>query len=169
MSQIPWSRSRRRLLQGGGALFVGLAHGGVLAVTAAAPDLGVLDTGQARLLQMAMRTLFPHAALGDALYFECVRALDRRLAEDPAQAALFATGLARLPADFAARTQAAREEVLASLSDTPFFGALRAAASRLYRNPAVWPTFAYPGPSLAFGGYVERPLLELDWLAEAAP
>lgn len=163
--------ARRRLLLGGAA--AALTGGIELVCTlpaAAAPsaaDLGVFDAAAARTLLAVCRTLFPHAALGDAPYLECVRGIDSAAGADAGYRALIGEALARLPADFAAADQAAREAALRPLARTPAFNALRGAAGKLYRNPAVWPHFDYPGPSIGFGGWVDRDILELDWLPAA--
>ncbi|MEQ8230417.1 MAG: hypothetical protein RKL32_01780 [Gammaproteobacteria bacterium] len=164
--------ARRRLLLGGAAavLIGGIELVCTLPSAAAAPsaaDLGVFDDAAARTLLAACRTLFPHAALGDAPYFECVRGIDSAARADAGYRALIGDALARLPADFAGADQAAREAALHRLDGTPAFQALRGAAGKLYRNPAVWPHFDYPGPSLGFGGWVDREILDLDWLPPA--
>lgn len=162
---LAFSARRRLLLTGvAGALAGSLDLTFKLPAAAASPpDLVVYDAPAARTLLAVCRTLFPHDALGDAPYMECVRAIDAAAADAGYRARIDAA-LARLPADFEAADQAARERALSVLRDTPAFGALRGAAGKLYRNPAVWPHFDYPGPSLAFGGWVDRKMLDLDWL-----
>ncbi len=162
---LAFSARRRLLLTGvAGALAGSLDLTFKLPAAAASPpDLVVYDAPAARTLLAVCRTLFPHDALGDAPYMECVRAIDTAAADAGYRARIDAA-LARLPAGFDAADQAARERALSALRDTPAFGALRGAAGKLYRNPAVWPHFDYPGPSLAFGGWVDRKMLDLDWL-----
>ena len=162
---LAFSARRRLLLTGvAGALAGSLDLTFKLPAAAASPpDLVVYDAPAARTLLAVCRTLFPHDALGDAPYMECVRAIDAAAADAGYRASIDAA-LARLPADFEAADQAARERALSVLRDTPAFGALRGTAGKLYRNPTVWPHFDYPGPSLAFGGWVDRKMLDLDWL-----
>ena len=164
---VPFSRARRRIVQAGlvGALGVRIPF--VLASPVAVPGLHVFDAPSAQTLLQAMRSLFPHAALGDTPYVDCVRAIDARAQQDAAYHELIAAGLARLPADFAGLDSAGATAALAQHGGTPFFNALRSAAGAIYRNPAVWPHFGYPGPSLGFGGYVDRPMLDLAWLEAA--
>jgi hypothetical protein len=37
----------------------------------------------------------------------------------------------------------------------------------IYYLPGTWRALRYPGPSAPFGGYVDRPLVELAWLEGA--
>jgi len=164
---VPFSRARRRFVHAGLVGVIGVRVPFVLASPVAVPDLRVFDARSAQALLQAMRSLFPHAALGDAPYVDCVRAVDTRAQQDVAYRELIAAGLAQLPPDFAALDSAASTAALAHQAGTPFFNALRSAAGAIYRNPAVWPHFGYPGPSLGFGGYVDRPILDLAWLEEA--
>ena len=164
---VPFSRARRRIVQAGLVGAVGVRVPFVLASPLAVPALHVFDAPSAQALLQAMRSLFPHAALGDTPYVDCVRAIDARAQQDAAYRKLIATGLAQLPADFAALDSAGSSAALAQHAGTPFFNVLRTAAGTIYRNPAVWPHFGYPGPSLGFGGYVDRPLLDLAWLEAA--
>lgn len=166
---VPRSFARRRVLQGMLAASCAILPARFTLAGPAPGGFTLLDAATARTLQHAMHTLFPHAALGDAPYIDCVRAVDARAATDPAYRELIMSGLARLPADFAASAAQASATALGKEADTPFFKALRAAAGAIYRNPAVWPHFGYPGPSVGFGGYVDKPMLELAWLEEAAP
>ncbi|MGR8919856.1 MAG: hypothetical protein ACU85V_09565 [Gammaproteobacteria bacterium] len=133
----------------------------------AAAELEVFDAAAAQTLLAVCRTLFPHARLGDAPYMDCVRGIDVRARDDAAYRKLVGDALEKLPHDFATRDAVTREQALAALETTPAFRALRGAASRIYRNPAVWPAFDYAGPSAPFGGYADKLILELDWLPQA--
>ncbi|MEQ8659195.1 MAG: hypothetical protein RLW62_00110 [Gammaproteobacteria bacterium] len=166
---ITFSARRRLLLAGAAGALIGASELAFERPARAAeqPDLVAFDAVAAGALLAACRTLFPHPALGDAPYFECVRAIDVAARDNTVYRDQLVAALAQLPAGFAAADQGAREAALAPLAGTPAFKALRAAAARLYRNPAVWPHFDYPGPSLAFGGWVDRTLLDLDWLPPA--
>lgn len=156
-----FSARRRQLLRAGiAAAFVG-AQGLPALALAATPD----TTRAARLLAVC-RSLFPHAFLGEATWLACVAKIEERLKADAAAAAAFAEGLAALPAEFASLDQAAREAALAPLVGSPFFKIARqSAAAVVYYAPETWQALRYPGPSAPFGGYVDRPLVELDWLA----
>jgi hypothetical protein len=132
--------------------------------------LALFAPEKARILLAVCRTLFPHDFLGDAYYFECVRRIDGRAHRDAAVAAQLAAGLARLPEDFTGMPQHSREAVIQTLVGTPFFKLMRqTTANGLYRTPQVWPHFGYPGPSLEFGGYIDRTLVDIDWLPEGPP
>ncbi|MGE0485645.1 MAG: hypothetical protein AB7Q81_15980 [Gammaproteobacteria bacterium] len=155
-----YSRRRRQLLLGTCATLFGPS----LPVAAAANGLKILSATDARLLQAVFQTMFPHPALGDSPYMECVRRFDDQLAMDPAAHRAIGATLAALPGGFAENTPDEREALLAVLATTPAFKQLRAAAAMIYRLTSVWPTFDYRGPSAPFGGYTAETLVQLDWL-----
>lgn len=139
-----------------------------IARAAAGAELARFTPARARLLLAVARTLFPHAFLGDAHYFESVRRLDAMAAERPEVATRLDEALSTLPADFATRPADERERALAPLAASPAFALMRSAtANALYRSAEVWPHFDYPGPSVGFGGYVGRSLVDLPWLEAA--
>ena len=160
-----FSPYRRRLLAG--AVTAGLlaSHGLPARVFAATGAPLAADALRAAQLHAVCRTLFPHAFLGDATWLACVEKIEARVKADPAAAAPVAEGLAALPAGFANLDQAGREAALAPLVGSPFFKIARqSAASVVYYAPETRQALHYPGPSAPFGGYVDRPLVELDWL-----
>jgi len=159
-----FSPQRRRLLAG--AIAAGLlASHGLPSLVSAAPGAPAAEALRASQLLAVCRTLFPHAFIGEATWLACVAKIEARVTADPAAAAPVADGLATLPADFASLDQAAREAALAPLAGTPFFKIARqSAAAVVYYAPETWQALRYPGPSAPFGGYIDRPLVELDWL-----
>jgi hypothetical protein len=155
-----FSAQRRQLLRAGVAVAFVATQGLPALALAATPD-----TARAARLLAVCRTLFPHAFLGEATWLACVARIEERLTVDPAAARSFAEGLAALPAEFASLDQAAREAALAPLVGSPFFKLARqSAAAVVYYAPETWQALRYPGPSAPFGGYIDRPLVELDWL-----
>lgn len=133
---------------------------------AASPALEVFNPVQYRTLLAVARTLFPHDFLDDRFYADAVAGMDAA-ASEPARASAFEAALAVLPKDFHELDESAREVALDALEDEPFFALARGLTIRaVYTNPEVWPHFGYPGPSLEFGGWVERDLLDIDWLPE---
>lgn len=164
-SDPAFSPQRRRLLAGAVAAGLLASHG--LSSTAFAATGAPLAAEALRASQLlaVCRTLFPHGFLADADYLACVTKIEARAAADPAAAAAIVEGVAALPADFATLGQAAREAALQTLAGTPFFKVARqSAAAVLYYAPVTWKALGYPGPSAQFGGYIDRPLVELDWL-----
>ena len=160
-----FSPGRRRLLAGAIAAGLVASQGLPSHVFAATGAPLTADALRAAQLLAVCRTLFPHAFLADADYLACVKKMDERVAADPAAASALAEGVAALPAHFTTLDQAAREAALAPLVRTPFFRIARqSAASVVYYLPGTWQALHYPGPSAPFGGYVDRPLVELDWL-----
>lgn len=166
------SPGRRRFLRtaaGGTAIFAGGAIQFALAdageVAAVFDELSVLQRNEARSLLMLARTLFPHEFLGDSYYAQAVKQLDSAAAADAARADVIRSGLRQLPQNFVELDTRAREQAVAALDGQPFFKlARRTTVSAVYGNPEVWTFFGYPGPSLPFGGWVNRELVDIDWL-----
>ena len=163
---------RRRVLAGfaGSAGVAALGPGVVTALAAEVAEtlagLGNFALNDARSLLAVSRTLFPHDFLADDFYVRGVARLDS-MADEADTAALIAQGLSGLPDDFVTLEQAAREAALAPLSDSAFFALVRrVTVDAIYRSPDVWPHFDYPGPSLPFGGWVNKQLVDIDWLPE---
>lgn len=115
------------------------------------------------------RTLFPLAVFGAPHHAAAAAKMEARCAADPALEALVDRALAALPADWADGPQAAREAVLRAQGDPALLKLARqSAVGPLFGDAAVWPHFGYPGPSIAFGGYLDRPLVDLPWLEVSA-
>ncbi len=160
-----FSPQRRRLLAGAIAAALLAGHGLPAPALAATKVPLAAEALRAAQLHAVCRTLFPHGFLGEATWLACVEKIEARVKADPAAAAPVADGVAALPAEFASLDQAGREAALAALAGTPFFKIARqSAASVVYYAPETWQALRYPGPSAPFGGYVDRPLVELDWL-----
>lgn len=168
------SPQRRRFLRtalGGAVLFAGgplaFAAADEAEVVAIVEDLAALQQEQARTLLTVARTLFPHDFLGDSFYAHAVKQLDDMASRDPARATIIRDGLAQLPGNFIDLDTRGREAALGALNAGAFFKLTRrTTVSAVYRNPAVWEHFGYPGPSVAFGGWVNRELVDIDWLPE---
>jgi hypothetical protein len=66
--------------------------------------------------------------------------------------------------------EARRVELLTSLQATPFFNVLRANTVQvLLRDPLTYPIVGYGGPSIQYGGYLNRGFNDIHWLPAAAP
>lgn len=129
---------------------------------AALDDATTADT----LARMARR-LYPHDALPDSVYAEVAAGVSAAAAADPAASARLRDGARTLQASRSWRSggAAGETEALRSIENTPFFTAMRSEVqSRLYVHPAVWAMLGYPGPSLPFGGYVDKGFDDIDWL-----
>jgi hypothetical protein len=136
-------------------------------VQASLNDLSGLRPGEGRTLLEVARTLFPHAFLDHTVYAGAVRQMDAVSSKDASQADHIRSGLQQLPDNFIDLDQRGREAALGDLSDTAFFKlARRTTINAVYRDPEVWRRFGYPGPSLEFGGWVNRELVDIDWLPE---
>lgn len=157
-----FSPQRRRLL----AAAVASAVGSVLprAFGAAA-----LSTPRTALLTALTRSLFPLAVFGEAQHAAAAAKIEERCAADPALESLVSRALAELPKGWADAAPGAREATLREHADPALLKLARqSAVGPLFGDPAVWPAFGYPGPSIAFGGYLDRPLVDLPWLKEGA-
>jgi len=130
-------------------------------------DLSVLRPGEGKILLEVARTLFPHDFLDDTVYAAAVRQMDSLSSNDEPQADQIRTGLDQLPKNFVDLDQRGREGALGDLTGTPFFKlARRTTINAVYRDPEIWGYFGYPGPSLEFGGWINRELVDIDWLPE---
>jgi hypothetical protein len=122
------------------------------------------------LLRMARR-LYPHDALGDAVYVDVLAPLqaaadaDPKLAEalrDGRDALDIAAGGDWLAADVEKQVMAFRE-----IENGTFFETVQnAVRTELYEHPTVWELIGYQGSSVEHGGYLERGFDDIDWLPE---
>lgn len=157
-----FSPQRRRLLAAAVASAIGSALPRAFAATA-------LTTPRTALLTALTRSLFPLAVFGDAHHAAAAAKIEERCAADPALEALVTRALAALPAGWTDATPDVREATLREHADPALLKLARQSAiGPLFGDPAVWPAFGYPGPSIAFGGYLDRPLVDLPWLKEEA-
>ena len=165
------SNRRRFLLSAAGvSLYVAGGHRFAVAdaevVETIFAELKNLKRGDAQTLLCVARTLFPHEFLGDSFYAHAVANMDQAASAD-AKCELISDGLRQLPDDFTELDVASREAALGKIVDSPFFRfTRRSAVAAIYGNPEVWQRFGYPGPSLPFGGWVNRELVDIDWLPE---
>ena len=167
--------SRRGFLRGTGFVAMGLATGGTIIF---APDYTwalsttAIDAHTAQTLLVMGRQLFPHDRLGDQYYAAVVDALDKQAAGDPAVRKLLADGVARLDGargiPWLQLSNGARNAVLKSMEGSEFFSTLRTATiNNLYTNPLVYRFFGFEGPSVQFGGYINRGFDDIGWLPNA--
>jgi hypothetical protein len=115
------------------------------------------------------RVLYPHAILSDAYYGKVVEALDAGAAADPAFATMLRDGVAKLGAPYSIAfhelSPGNRLEAVKAVEGSEFFEAVRGTTAwTLYSNPQVWPLFGYQGPSVEYGGYLERGFDDIAWL-----
>lgn len=170
------SAGRRRFLKtalGSAVVFAGtplaFATADATEVAAIFEDLKVLSTPQADALLKVARSLFPHDFLGDSFYAHAAKKLDQAAATDKQRAQMITDGLKQLPADFRSLQTGRREAMLNAISDTAFFKFVRRTTiGAVYGNPEVWKHFGYPGPSAVFGGWVNRDLVDIDWLPQVS-
>ncbi len=131
--------------------------------------LTCLNATGARTLLLALRTLYPHDALGDPVYRRAVAAFDRAGAASPAARGWLA--------DFVAAVDGATHQPFVDLSESYRVGVLksiehsrafrfvqRAGVRHVYDDLEVWQAFGYEGASYHLGGYLERGFDDLDWL-----
>lgn len=136
-----------------------------LLASAAAPAWCIALNANAKLdaLVAAARAMFPHRSVPDATYRRVVAAA--LSGASPAARVAFAEAAKML-----AGPAAGLEGRIASTFLMPGTQALRIATLiGLYSNPAVGRGFGYPGPSLEFGGYLDRGFGDLPWLPSPPP
>jgi hypothetical protein len=172
-----YKTTRRRFLVAAMSGSAALAGASGLFVLRASTAWAQAEPGDAldsaRTLSRVARLLYPHAGVGDTVYAEVVDGILAAAAGDPQLTAMLDDASAELDAarggDFFALDEATQLEVLKALSGRPFFGAIQSQVQwRLYTDPRVWQTIGYPGPSVEFGGYLERGFDDIDWLPEEA-
>lgn len=162
----PISEHRRRLLK---TIAFTLASAAVpVPISAFAASGKAFDGVNQTHLTTLAQTLFPSAFIQPGQFQNSAAQLAARAEQDPALLAEMTTLLAGLPEDFADLDQQAREAALRTTEDGAALMALRSeAVNAIYRDPEVWKAIGYPGPSAPFGGYINRDLVDIDWLPEA--
>lgn len=177
---------RRRFMQSS-LMAVGayaVAAGGVTWLVAPdkawAVEYDALTPELAQSLLVMTRALYPHERLGDVYYAKVVKDLDAEASgfADKSRLEMLRLGAQELDeaagGSFANASEDDREKALGTISDTPFFQAVRGkTVVSLYNQPEVWEKFGYEGPSYEQGGYLHRGFDDLSWLpappAEASP
>ena len=120
------------------------------------------------LARMA-RILYPHDAIDDAIYEEVIQDILNAAADDPAFGASLSEASAALGPAWYGMDQPSQISALQSIEGSSYFGAIQASVrTRFYSHDKVWEHIGYPGPSVQFGGYVDRGFDDIDWLPEDA-
>jgi len=128
-----------------------------------------LDPHVAQTLMVMAYDLFPHERLGSEYYANVVVLLDKEAKGDAAVRALLTDGVAKLDAahdmPWAELSEGQRVAVLKSIETTDFFTTMRTKTiGALYGNPLVYQMFGYGGPSVEYGGYINRGFDDIGWL-----
>jgi hypothetical protein len=171
MNSAPTS-DRRAFLQSATGMLTGLlVAGSPLAFFAPsrawALDLTALTSQEGVTLLAAARTIAPHDKLEDAAYALVVHSVDESSARDASLRKQYQEGLARLGANFASASEAARVEALEAVESSAFFQTLRTNTLQvLYATPMAYAYFGYEGEAFSKGGYLFRGFNDLRWLAE---
>jgi len=145
----------------------GLIHDAAAAEQAAMPKLAVLKPDEAQTLFSVTRTIFPHAKIGDAPYWQTVADLDAAAKTEPSVAQMLRDGVEKLnaPAKFSDLDHAGKVATLKAIEETPFFQKVRGAELQtLYSHPDTFKALGYEGPAYQHGGYIHRGFNDLDWL-----
>lgn len=169
-------RATRRRFLASSLVFSGIATGTISSSlfnpAAALAAAAGRNSGRDSLAHIARRT-YPHDALDDSVYRAIVDGILDAASSDPGLAksldALIA-GLDRAHGDdWVAADPAEQLALLSGVQAEPYFAAARIQVlTRLYNHPATWKAIGYEGPSVPFGGYVERGFDNIDWLPEDA-
>jgi hypothetical protein len=160
-----WRRRDFLLTTALGALAIAAGGRGAFA----APE-GALDPDAARVLRRVARLLYPHPTIPDQVYAEVADGVIG--GADPTMVSLLKDGAAALAktgrGGWLATGESDQIAALKRIENSPFFKTFKAAVqARLYEHPAMWAHIDYPGPSLPFGGYVEKGFDDIDWLPKA--
>ena len=157
------SETRRRLLKT--VAFTLAAACVPISLTTAVANTRVFANLGTDLLVTLAHTLFPHPFVTDGQLRQSVDMLAAKAAKDPALLTEVVDLLAELPKDFSTLDQPAREAALRGTTAGAVLMSLRAAAvNTIYHDPDVWKAIGYPGPSAPFGGYINKTLVDIDWL-----
>ena len=166
--------TRRSLLKGTGILFGTLALSSPLALIAPsrawALELKSLDDHQGKVLLAFVKRIYPHATLDDAVYAITVKDLDGKAATTADLREQLSAGIKKLDdlagGDWSTRAVADQDVDVASLSETPFFQAVRSnAVVSLYSNDLAYTHFGY-GAQAGDGGYLRKGFDDLAWLPD---
>jgi hypothetical protein len=130
-----------------------------------------LEQHVAETVTALARTLYPHAALPDAVYERVPAKIAEAAGEDPVQASAVKDGVADLDGRGGQPfTQRSHEQQLAdakAIAGSAFFELVRSTAVvEIYSDARTWRLFGYEGPSFAQGGYLRRGFDDLDWLPD---
>lgn len=123
--------------------------------------------GKARLMRM-VKVAFPHKQFPDSCYQRNCDAIMGAANASPAQAVMFASGMADLKdSGFDGMDDAAALAHLQSIEGTAFFQLVRGTSiTTLYNDHEVWEILGYEGASFDQGGYIDRGFNDLDWLPD---
>jgi hypothetical protein len=153
--------TRRHFLSASGQLtLVAWATAGSAAFALAA---GKPEELTLRTLTRMCRLIYPHDGLPDTVYAGIVA----ELLADPTQAPLLRRGSEEL-GDFLSRHAAEQLTMLREIEAGAFFDAVRTPLKwALYNRQELRDLIDYPGPSFAFGGYINKGFDDIDWLPTA--
>jgi hypothetical protein len=158
---------RRRFIKAVTAVAAALSAGRTAILSPAVAQSADDDVSTDMLARIAYR-LFPHPNLGQAPYARVAAAI----AADAGSTGLVRDGLAALDAmqenSWLDRSESQQVADLEAIESGAFFQYMLAQTkSRLYTDREVWAFLGYGGSSMAFGGYIDRGLNDIDWLEEA--
>jgi len=166
--KLLWHRRRfiGALLKVSAALAVARsALWGVQASAADAPRS--LTPHEIETLRRVCFLLFPYPELGASPYERIVNDVSSAARSDADLRQMIGNGVVSLDAgrEFLSLDESTQIDVLTQIEAAPFFAyMLQRTRDDLFNNPVVWAHIGYEGSSLAFGGYVNRGLNDIDWL-----
>jgi hypothetical protein len=166
MSAPRWRRRDILRTSAVGALAIA-AFGLTSCATKAALAADRVDAETRATLERMARLLYPHDAISDEVYAEVVDGM--LTAADAPTLALLEEAAASLSAatsgPWLQLPEAEQIAAMERIQSEPAFAAVQAGVrGRLYDHPAMWAHLGYPGPSLPFGGYLDRGFDDIDWL-----
>ncbi len=123
-----------------------------------------LDQATASALVRMARLLYPHDALADTTYADVVQGL---VLDSETLSSCVEVLDAASSADWLDLSGDEQITVMRGIEDSAFFASVQNAVRvGLYNHPDLWKIIRYPGPSLEFGGYLDRGFDDIDWLPE---
>ncbi len=135
-----------------------------------AQQIGLSDQERRQLLDMARR-IYPHSALPDDVYANCLASIYDSATDDADLGELLREGMDALDAaaggDWVAANHDDQITALREVEKSDFFTTVQNETRKaLYVHPAVWALIGYEGSSVEFGGYIERGFDDIDWLPD---
>lgn len=129
--------------------------------------------GREALVRIA-RHLYPHKALDDSVYVDVVDSILESASSNSTLAQSLDSLIESLDkahgSSWITAEPSLQVRLLADAESQPHFTAARIQVlTRLYNHPATWELIGYDGPSVQYGGYVDRGFDAIDWLPLETP
>ena len=115
------------------------------------------------------RRFYPHDDLPDSVYEECLDSFCMLAMDAPVISSGIQSGMNALNSasngDWINAEPDVQNAALKTIENSNFFATVQDEVRyMLYQHPSVWALIGYEGPSVQFGGYLERGFADTGWL-----